>query len=121
MGSDYTTFQPLQFDCGTTTGQFRARPVSFVRPRRSTDPLVERSRAIWSAGDYDRVAAGFRHEARTFVRRQNLHRGISVLDAACGSGNHTIPAARTGARVTGFDIVPSLLGAAADWATREGW
>ena len=33
------------------------------------DALTERSRRIWSAGDYDRISAGFREEARTFVER----------------------------------------------------
>jgi ubiquinone/menaquinone biosynthesis C-methylase UbiE len=85
----------------------------------SDDPLTERSRRIWGAGDYDRVSAGFRHEARAFVERRDLAPGQSVLDAACGSGNLTIPAARTGASVTGIDLVPSLLAAARTWAEGE--
>jgi len=84
------------------------------------DALTERSRRIWSAGDYDRIAAGFREEARAFVERLSLHPGQLVLDAACGSGNLTIPAARTGAVVTGVDLVPGLLYATSRWAAREG-
>jgi len=84
------------------------------------DALTERSRRIWSAGDYDRISAGFRDEARTFVERLSLRPGQLVLDAAAGSGNLTIPAARTGAFVYGVDIVPSLLSAASRWAGREG-
>jgi 2-polyprenyl-3-methyl-5-hydroxy-6-metoxy-1,4-benzoquinol methylase len=42
-----------------------------------------------------------------------------VLDAACGSGNLTIPAARAGASVSGLDLVPALLADAARWARRE--
>ena len=83
------------------------------------DPLTERTRRIWSAGDYDLISAGFRDEAEAFVSRLNLAPADEVLDAACGSGNLTIPAARTGARVTGFDIVPSLLDDAANWAAHE--
>jgi len=90
------------------------------RPAAGGDPLDERARRIWSAGDYDRVSAGFRHEAQAFVDRRALGPGRRVLDAACGSGNLTIPAARTGALVTGLDIVPSLLAATAAWAGREG-
>jgi hypothetical protein len=33
------------------------------------DPLTERTRRIWSAGDYDRISAGFRDEAEAFVSR----------------------------------------------------
>ena len=84
------------------------------------DALTERSRRIWSAGDYDRISEGFREEARAFVDRLSLRPGQLVLDAASGSGNLTIPAARTGASVTGVDLVPSLLSAASRWATREG-
>jgi len=84
------------------------------------DALAERSRQIWSAGDYDRIAAGFRHEGQAFVERLSLQPGHVVLDAACGSGNLTIPAARSGAFVTGIDIVPSLLSAASRLAAREG-
>jgi ubiquinone/menaquinone biosynthesis C-methylase UbiE len=85
----------------------------------SNDPMTERSRRVWSAGDYDRISAGFREEAEAFVERRGLLAGQRVLDAACGSGNLTIPAARAGAKVTGLDLVPSLLTAAAAWAARE--
>ena len=84
------------------------------------DELTERSLRIWADGDYDRIAGGFRDEARAFVDRLSLQPGQRVLDAAAGSGNLTIPAARTGAVVTGIDLVPSLLSAASQWAAREG-
>lgn len=83
------------------------------------DPLTERARGVWSAGDYDRISTGFRGEAEDFVGRLKLTEDHNVLDAACGSGNLTIPAARTGARVTGVDLVGSLLEHADSWATRE--
>ncbi|MDF1503273.1 class I SAM-dependent methyltransferase [Roseisolibacter sp. H3M3-2] len=86
----------------------------------AADPLRERSRRIWSAGDYDRVSAGFREGAEAFVARRQLRAGQRVLDAACGSGNLTIPAARTGAAVAGLDLVPSLLADARRWAADEG-
>ncbi len=84
------------------------------------DALTERSRRTWSAGDYDRISAGFREDAEGFVERLSLRPGQLVLDAACGSGNLTIPAARTGATVAGVDLVPSLLSATSRWAAREG-
>jgi ubiquinone/menaquinone biosynthesis C-methylase UbiE len=84
-----------------------------------SDTMTERSRRVWAAGDYDRISAGFRHEAQAFVDRRELRPGQRVLDAACGTGNLTIPAARTGAKVTGIDLIPSLLTAASQWADRE--
>ena len=97
-----------------------APALSVVSTQVTDDPLAERSRRIWGAGDYDRISAGFREEAERFVDRRNLTPRQIVLDVACGSGNLTIPAARTQAYVTGIDIVPSLLVAAAAWAKREG-
>jgi SAM-dependent methyltransferase len=84
------------------------------------DPLTQRSLRVWGAGDYDRISAGFRDGAEAFVGRRALRPGQRVLDVACGSGNLTIPAARTGASVVGLDLVPALLEAAARWAAQEG-
>jgi len=86
----------------------------------ANDTLTQRSRGIWSAGDYDRIARGFRHEGVDFVDRLGLLSTDQVLDLACGSGNLTIPAARSGASVIGLDLIPTLLEAAAEWAYREG-
>ena len=86
----------------------------------TNDTLTQRSRGIWSAGDYDRIARGFRHEGVDFVDRLGLLSTDQVLDLACGSGNLTIPAARSGASVIGLDLIPTLLEAAAEWAYREG-
>jgi SAM-dependent methyltransferase len=101
----------------TASGPAPRAPHSLSAP--DADALTERSRRIWGAGDYDRIAAGFRHEAEAFVGRLALGPGLAVLDAACGSGNLTIPAARAGATVTGLDLVPALLADAARWARRE--
>jgi SAM-dependent methyltransferase len=54
------------------------------------------------------------------VGRQQLGPGLRVLDAACGAGTATIPAARTGATVTGLDLVGAALEAASARAAREG-
>jgi len=103
--------------CGTAIGDVVVRPVLSNSP--VSDALTHRSRRIWEAGDYDRIAAGFRHEGETFVQRLRLRPGALVLDVACGSGNLTIPAARTGAYVTGLDLIPSLLAEARSWSERE--
>jgi SAM-dependent methyltransferase len=113
MGTEFTTLdKALASDIG-------ARGTILQQPAEFADELADRSRRIWSAGSYDRIAAGFRHEGVAFVERLALTPDLKVLDAACGSGNLTIPAARTGARVTGFDIVSKLLDMAAMWSARE--
>jgi 2-polyprenyl-3-methyl-5-hydroxy-6-metoxy-1,4-benzoquinol methylase len=115
MGNGYTTLDPRRRDGDPFSGT-----VIFNRLNPPIDPLTERARATWTAGDYDRISTGFRRDASAFVERLSLTSEHNVLDAACGTGNLTIPAARTGARVTGFDLVSSLLDAAAKWAAREG-
>ena len=117
MHTDTTRQEP---DTRQTSGHFSTttRELSATAPI-TDDALTERSKKIWSAGEYDRVAAGFRHEAEAFVARLELTPTLQVLDVASGSGNLTIPAARTGAAVTGFDLVASLLTQASEWAERE--
>ncbi len=77
----------------------------------TTDPaLKERHRATWAAGDYGAVAdrlvlpIGLR-----IVERIGVTAGDEVLDVATGTGSAAIPAAATGATVTGLDLVPELL------------
>jgi SAM-dependent methyltransferase len=119
MGNGPTTFQAPSARAGVFAGSASGGPGADDRPAAS-DPLTEKSVNTWSAGAFDRIAAGYRHEAEAFIERLGLEPGQRVLDAACGSGNLTIPAARTGASVTGFDLIPDLLAVAASWAEREG-
>jgi ubiquinone/menaquinone biosynthesis C-methylase UbiE len=69
-----------------------------------------RTRATWAAGDYDAVAAKIAAVGERAVRHAGVREGDVVLDVACGTGNATIPAARTGARTTGLDLTPELFG-----------
>jgi SAM-dependent methyltransferase len=84
------------------------------------DPLTERVRATWTAGDFGRIAQGYEHGAAEFVARLELTPGERVLDVASGTGNLALPAARGGARVTALDISPNLLGQLAARAALEG-
>jgi ubiquinone/menaquinone biosynthesis C-methylase UbiE len=58
----------------------------------------------------------------THIHRDRLHLqpGEQVLDMACGTGNLSIPAAKSGAIVTGQDISVKLLEQGRDWAADEG-
>lgn len=80
----------------------------------------EQARKLWSSGDY----ASAMHVIQTVGPRAVEAAGVSgddvVLDVACGNGNATLPAARTGAKVTGIDITPSLLEAAKAAAAEAG-
>jgi SAM-dependent methyltransferase len=84
------------------------------------DALKTRLKATWMAGDFGLIAKGYELGAVEFVRRLGLSPGSRVLDVACGTGNLALPAARTGALVTGVDIATNLLEQARSRAEAEG-
>jgi ubiquinone/menaquinone biosynthesis C-methylase UbiE len=82
------------------------------------DPLTERTRATWTAGNFDRIGR-YTEGAAEFIGRLRLRPGERVLDVACGCGNLAMPAARAGAAVTGVDIAPNLIAQAREHARAE--
>jgi SAM-dependent methyltransferase len=84
------------------------------------DPIADRVRATWTSGDFGRIAKGYARGAAEFITRLELEPGETVLDVACGTGNLALPAARTGAVVSGVDIAPNLIAQAESRATAEG-
>jgi len=56
-----------------------------------------------------------------FIEKEIGHnRGLSILDAGCGTGRHSVELASRGYRVTGFDLSESQLEAARRKAERAG-
>lgn len=84
------------------------------------ESLKTRLKSMWMAGDFGQIARIIQGAADEFTATLELKPGEKVLDVACGSGNLTIPAARTGATVVGVDIASNLLEQAADRAKAEG-
>jgi SAM-dependent methyltransferase len=84
------------------------------------EQLKQGHRAMWSAGDYEAIAAPLRTAGALLVSRTGIGPGDDVLDVACGTGNATIAAAQTGARVVGADLTPALLEQAAARAAELG-
>ena len=84
------------------------------------ETLKTNMRAVWMAGDYGQLAKNSARCGEEFIERLNLQPGMRVLDAACGTGNLAIPAAKAGAIVTGLDIAPNLLEQARQRAADEG-
>jgi SAM-dependent methyltransferase len=82
--------------------------------------LKARQKATWESGDYGQVAKFIQSTAEEFMARIPLRPGMSVLDAACGTGNLAILAAQRGCRVAGLDIAANLLAQARERARREG-
>jgi SAM-dependent methyltransferase len=82
--------------------------------------LKSKLRATWIAGDFGEIAKSIASGGEEFVERLALKPGMKVLDVACGTGNLALPAARTGAAVTGVDIAPNLIEQAKATAAAEG-
>lgn len=83
------------------------------------ETLKTKLKATWVSGDFGKIAESFADGAAEFVGKLNLMPEMKVLDVACGNGNQSIPAARTGANVTGVDIAPNLIEQARSWAENE--
>lgn len=84
------------------------------------DALKNRLKATWTAGDFGLIAQCYETGAEEFVGRLRFVPGTRVLDVACGTGNLAVPAARSGAEVTGVDIAANLLEQARARAAAEG-
>ncbi|HKQ79227.1 MAG TPA: methyltransferase domain-containing protein [Blastocatellia bacterium] len=84
------------------------------------EALKAKLKATWMSGDFDRIAQSYASGAAEFVARLALQPGERVLDVACGTGNLSFPAARSGAQVIGMDIAPNLLETARVRAQAEG-
>ena len=90
-----------------------------IDPINTPDPVTDRVRAIWTSGDFGRIAQGYVRGSAEFIARLELESGERVLDVACGTGNLAIPAARAHADVTGVDIASNLIAQAKTRATAE--
>ena len=82
--------------------------------------LKDRHRAMWALGDYASVADEIVGDlGPVLVASAGVRSGQRVLDVAAGSGNASLPAARTGAVVVASDLTPELLEAGRRRAERE--
>lgn len=89
----------------------------------STEPKPtpkEMAIRAWSLGAYDQVARDYLPVAAQLVELADMTAADHVLDVACGSGNVALTAWRTGASVTGVDLVPGMLDLARENAANMG-
>jgi SAM-dependent methyltransferase len=80
----------------------------------------QQARAMWAMGDYPSIVHRIEGAGLAAVLAAQVDESDTVLDVACGSGNATIPAAKTGAKVTGLDLTPELLQAGRANAAEAG-
>lgn len=83
--------------------------------------LKQRLAAMWALGDYADVATDVIGTlGPVLVQASGVTSGQRVLDVAAGSGNASLPAARTGATVVAADLTPELLERGRAAAQAEG-
>ncbi|MFI5427891.1 class I SAM-dependent methyltransferase [Aeromicrobium sp. UC242_57] len=83
--------------------------------------LKARHRAMWALGNYPSVATDVIADlGETLVQATGITADDRVLDIAAGSGNASIPAARTGATVVASDLTPELSDAGRREAADQG-
>ena len=79
-------------------------------PVRDDRALESAHRTIWALGDYALMAEQVMAPlGPILVADMGIGPGVRVLDVAAGSGNISLPAARTGASVVSTDLTPELL------------
>ncbi|MCL3860683.1 class I SAM-dependent methyltransferase [Actinotalea sp. K2] len=83
------------------------------------DALRDRQQKVWSSGDYNKIAALTVPVAETLVTETGIRPGARVLDVATGTGHAALAASRQGARASGLDYVPALVGIARARAAAE--
>jgi len=83
-------------------------------------PGAERTRELWSVGDYQRVGVRLVPASEQLVADLQIRPGERLLDVGGGTGNTALAAARRDADVLCTDIVPELLEHAARRAEVEG-
>jgi ubiquinone/menaquinone biosynthesis C-methylase UbiE len=76
-------------------------------------------KVTWESGDFGQVAKFIMADAEAFMARIDLQPGMKVLDAACGTGNLAVLAARRGCVTSGLDIASNLIAQARERAQKE--
>ena len=88
-------------------------------PQPDIQAIKARQKATWESGDFGQVARYTMPSAVEFMARLDLRPGLRVLDAACGTGNLAVLAARRGCRVSGLDIAVNLIAQARERAQHD--
>jgi ubiquinone/menaquinone biosynthesis C-methylase UbiE len=88
--------------------------------RADLSVIKARQQKTWASGDFAVVASRIVLASELLADAADLRAGWKVLDVACGNGNATLAAARSGTRALGIDYVPELLEGGRERAVAEG-
>ena len=88
---------------------------------RDDQTLTAAHRTIWALGDYALMAEQVMAPlGPILVAATSTGPGVRVLDVAAGSGNISLPAAKSGATVVSTDLTPELLRRSQERAAQQG-
>lgn len=73
------------------------------------EQIKERDKAVWSLGDYTKIAEIFMPAARRVVDAAGIGPGTTVADVGAGTGNLALAAAEAGADVEASDLTPRMV------------
>jgi SAM-dependent methyltransferase len=90
-----------------------------AQPILDIQSIKARQKSTWESGDFGQVAKLITPVAEQFMARIELRAGMKVLDAACGTGNLAVIAARRGCVTSGLDIASNLVSQARQRARQE--
>jgi SAM-dependent methyltransferase len=93
---------------------------TLAQPVLDIQTIKARQKSTWESGDFGQVAKLISPIAQQFMARIDLRPGMKVLDAACGTGNLAVIAARHGCLTSGLDIAANLIAQARERARQEG-
>ena len=88
--------------------------------RADLSAVKARQQKTWASGDFAVIASRIVLASELLADAAGLRAGWKVLDVACGNGNATLAAARSGTRALGIDYVPELLEGGRGRALAEG-
>jgi ubiquinone/menaquinone biosynthesis C-methylase UbiE len=94
--------------------------MSSALTRADLSTVKARQQRTWASGDFAVVASRIVLVSELLADTADLRAGWNVLDVACGNGNATLAAARSGAHALGIDYVPELLEGGRGRAVAEG-
>jgi ubiquinone/menaquinone biosynthesis C-methylase UbiE len=94
--------------------------MTMTAARADLSVIKARQQKTWASGDYAVVASRIVLISELLADAADLKAGWEVLDVACGNGNTTLAAARSGTYALGIDYVPELLEGGRVRAVAEG-
>lgn len=83
--------------------------MTVVASQNELATIKKQQQSTWASGDFSVIASRIVLVSELLADAADLRAGSRVLDVACGNGNATLAAARSGAYAVGVDYVPALL------------